>query len=83
MKKIHEDLDNRLQNTHRFCNGDLHEFCLMFCEGVYPYEYMDSWQRFSETLLSDKKEFDLTIKTLQMLTTCTRKEFGKISEYKT
>ena len=25
--------------------------------GVYPYEYMDSWQRFDETSLPDKEAF--------------------------
>ena len=25
--------------------------------GVYPYEYMDSWERFDETSLPDKKSF--------------------------
>ena len=28
----------------------------MLGKGVYPYEYMDSWERFNKTLL-DKKEF--------------------------
>ena len=28
----------------------------MLRKGVYPYEYMDSWNRFSETL-PDKKDF--------------------------
>ncbi|KAL9955127.1 hypothetical protein ACROYT_G036413 [Oculina patagonica] len=26
-------------------------------EGIYPYEYMDSWERFSETSLPDKEKF--------------------------
>ena len=29
----------------------------MLRKGVYSYEYVDSWQRFTEMLLSDKKEF--------------------------
>ena len=34
--------------------------------GVYPYEYMDSWERFDETLLPDKKHFysKLTIENI-------------------
>ena len=33
---------------------------------MYPYEYMDSWERFDETLLPDKKHFysDLTIENI-------------------
>ena len=29
----------------------------MLRKGVYPYEYMDSWERFNKTLLPTKKEF--------------------------
>ena len=30
---------------------------LLYRKGIYPYEYMDSWQRFSETRLQDKEKF--------------------------
>ena len=30
---------------------------LLYKKGVYPYEYMDSWGRFSETRLPDKEKF--------------------------
>ena len=29
----------------------------MFRKGVYLYEYMDSWERFNEVSLPDKKTF--------------------------
>ena len=29
----------------------------MLIKDVYPYEYLDSWQRFNKTSLPDKKEF--------------------------
>ena len=32
-------------------------FILLLRKGVYPYEYMDSWERFHETSLSDKEAF--------------------------
>ena len=37
----------------------LHKFILLLRKGVYPYEYMDSWQRFDETSLPDKEAFYL------------------------
>ena len=40
-----------------FCNGDLNKFLLLLRKGVYPYEYMDSWERFNETSLPPKKDF--------------------------
>ena len=42
---------------YQFCNGDLNKFVLLLRKGVYPYEYMDSWERFDETSLPDKKYF--------------------------
>ena len=30
---------------------------MLLREGVYPYEYMDSWERFNETSLPDKEAF--------------------------
>ena len=33
------------------------KFVLLLRKGVYPYEYMDSWERFNETLLPPKKAF--------------------------
>ena len=39
------------------CNGDLNKFALLLRKGVYPYEYMDSWERFNETSLPPKKSF--------------------------
>ena len=44
-------------NIHQLCNGDINKFVLLLRKGVYPYEYMDSWERFDETSLPDKKSF--------------------------
>ena len=30
---------------------------MLLKKGVYPYEYIDSWERYNETLLPDKKAF--------------------------
>ena len=35
----------------------LRNFLLLLRKGVYPYEYMDSWERFDEKLLPNKKDF--------------------------
>ena len=51
------DLIEKFPRMHKFCNGDLNKFVLLLRKGVYPYEYMDSWERFNETSLPDKKYF--------------------------
>ena len=56
-KKDYKELIKRFANTYEFCNGDINKFILLLRKGVYPYEYMDSWERFNETSLPDKKAF--------------------------
>ena len=36
---------------------DLNKFTLLLRKGVYPYEYMDSWEKFDETTLPPKEAF--------------------------
>ena len=36
---------------------DINKFVLLLRKGVYPYEYMDDWERFDKTSLPDKKSF--------------------------
>ena len=56
-KNFNKELIQRFANTYQFCNGDLNKFILLLRKGVYPYEYMDSWQRFDEASLPDKEAF--------------------------
>ena len=56
-KKINKELIQRFANIYEFCNDDLNKFILLLRKGVYPYKYMDSWQRFDETSLPDKEAF--------------------------
>ena len=57
-KKIsYAALIEKFLNTHRLCNKDLNKFALSLRKGVYPYEYMDCWERFKEESLPDKESF--------------------------
>ena len=51
------DLIEKFPRMHKFCNGDLNKFVLLLRKGVYPYEYIDSWERFNENSLPPKKIF--------------------------
>ena len=46
-----------LSNTYNFCSGDTNKFFLLLGKGAYPYEYMDSFEKFSEKSLSNKDAF--------------------------
>ena len=56
-KKFNKELIKNFKNTHSFCNNDLNKFILLLRKGVYPYEYMDSWEKFNETSLPSKEDF--------------------------
>ena len=51
------DLIENFPRTYKFCNGNLNKFVLLSRKGVYPYEYMDSLERFNDTSLPPKKSF--------------------------
>ena len=65
-KKFNNDLIKKFKNTYSFCNNNttgssslerINKFVLLLRKGVYPYEYMDNWERFSEISLPSKKDF--------------------------
>ena len=56
-KKLNKELIKRFASTYEFCNKDLNKFILLLRKGVYPYEYMDNWERFNETSLPSKELF--------------------------
>ena len=55
IKSINE-LIEKFPIAYQFCNRDLNKFVSLLRKGVYPYEYMDSWEKFNETL-PDKESF--------------------------
>ena len=56
-KKFNKELIKKFKNTYSFCNNDLNKFILLLTKGVYPYEYMDSWEKFNKTSLPIKEDF--------------------------
>ena len=55
-KLINEAITN-FPITYQFCNGDRNKFALLLRKGVYPYEYMDSWEKFNETSIPPKEAY--------------------------
>ena len=56
-KNFDKELIQRFAKIYEFCNRDLNKFILFLRKGIYPYEYMGSWERFNETSLPDKEAF--------------------------
>ena len=56
-KDFNKELIQKFANIYEFCNGDLNNFILLLRKRVYPYEYMDNWERFNEILLPNKEAF--------------------------
>ena len=42
---------------YQFCNTDHNKFVLLLWKGVYPYEYIDSWEKLNETTIPPKQDF--------------------------
>ena len=56
-RPITGELKETFSSIYQFCDGDLNKFVLLLRKGVYPYEYMDSWEKFDETTLPPKEAF--------------------------
>ena len=56
-EKTIKGLIKKFPNTYNFCKGDINKFVMLLRKGVYPYEYMESWEKFDETSLTSKKDF--------------------------
>ena len=50
-------LTESFPSIYQFCNGNLNKFVMLLRKGIYPYEYMDRWEKFDETALPPKKDF--------------------------
>ena len=50
-----DTLKKKFPCIYKFSKRDKDQFILLLRKGVYPYDYMDSWERFNETKLTDKK----------------------------
>ena len=65
-KEFNKELLERFANTYKFCDNDLDKFIMLLRKGVYPYEYIDEWDKFDEKVLPDKESFysNLTLENI-------------------
>ena len=54
--KLDEELKKRFKNTFKFSDNDINKFIQLLRKGVYPYKYMNDWEKFTQTALPEKEE---------------------------
>ena len=59
--KLDEKLKKRFKNTFTFSNNDINRFVLLLRKGIYPYKYMDGWEKFNERTLPEREEFYINL----------------------
>ena len=65
-KEFNNELIERFANTYKFCDNDLDKFIMLLRKGVYPYEYVDGWDKFNEKIIPGKELFysNLTLENI-------------------
>ena len=56
-KRPINELTEEFPSIYQFCNGNLIKFVLLLKKGVYPYEFIDNWEKFDKTKLPPKIPF--------------------------
>ena len=56
-KKFNKKLIERFSNVYECCDYDINKFMILLRKGIYPYEYMDEWNKFDEKELPCKGSF--------------------------
>ena len=88
-KEFNKELLKRFSNTYEFCDNDLNKFLILLRKDVYPYEYMDEWNKFNEKVLPSKESFYSNL-TLENITetdydhannVCKKFNFNNLGEY--
>ena len=52
--QVWQKVKKRFSNAGKFSNNGNNKFILMLQKGVYPYEYIEDWQKFNKTSLPEK-----------------------------
>ena len=55
--EIKKYLTKQFENTFNYCNKNDNKFLMSLQKGVYPYEYVNDWDKFDETTIPFKEFF--------------------------
>ena len=56
-KQVWWKVKRAIFNIYKFSNSDNNKFILLLWKDIYPYEYMDDWEKFIETSLPEREDF--------------------------
>ena len=56
-KDFNNELVERFKNKYQFCENDNNKFLMLLRKGIYPYEYMDSCNKFNQDKLPSMNKF--------------------------
>ena len=56
-KRPRYELIENFPGVYQFCNGYLNKSVLLLWKGIFPHEYIDSWEKFVENTLPLKEAF--------------------------
>ena len=51
-----KNLKKQFKKTFKFSNNDINKFIQLLRKGVYPYEYIDEWEKLNEATLPEIEE---------------------------
>ena len=57
------NLKHKFPSTYKLSNNDINKFVLLLKKGIYPYQYMDSHDKFNETTLPPIQKFYSNIRS--------------------
>ena len=65
-KELNNELIGRFANTYKFCDNDINKFIMLLRKSVYPYEYIDEWDKLNEKVLPGEDSFysNLTLENI-------------------
>ena len=55
--KANNKIIKKFPSTYQLIKGNIDKFIFLLRKGVYPYEYMNSWERFDEEHLPPIDKF--------------------------
>ena len=54
--KLDEKFEKQIKTAFKFSDNDINKLILLLRKGVYPYEFIDDWEKFNKTTLPEKEQ---------------------------